>query len=98
MLINNHHFLNTPDRVQARHARQLSDAIALNLNVPDGSGLVPYLAPGEARNNREAIRLWVISRVDLMPTITPSIVEQSSVLLADTINSALEAHQVEYLS
>jgi hypothetical protein len=96
MLFNNHELLNSPNRIMARHARQLSDAIILNLHIPEGSGLVPYLAPGQAQSNREAIRLWVSSHVNLLPVITPTTVESSSQRLADEINRALDMTQQEF--
>lgn len=96
MLLNNYRLLNTDKKVQARHARQLSDAIIMTLQIPDGSGLIPYLAPGQAQSNREAIRVWLVDHVDLLNTITPTVVESSSQRLANHLNNVINMTQQEF--
>lgn len=96
MLLNNQALLNTPKNVQARHARQLSDAIVMTLQIPDGSGLIPYLAPGQAQSNREAVRIWLVDHVDLETTITPTIVESSSQRLASHLNNVIDMTLQEF--
>lgn len=47
---------------QLEYSRQinvLADALIYALNIEPGKALVPFLAPLNARDNREAVAIWV---------------------------------------
>ena len=90
MYLDSQKFLNTREKTTARNAFQLTDALMLKMSVPAGSALVPYLAAGNARNNREAILKWVKQNVDLHQMITASLITEVAAdlynLLEETIH------------
>ncbi|MEN8719222.1 MAG: hypothetical protein ABF296_03020 [Oceanococcaceae bacterium] len=52
---------------QVRHSRELcrlADALVYSLNIAHGSALVPYLAPGRAGTNRDAVVEWLRAELD----------------------------------
>ena len=52
---------------QVRHSRELcrlADALVYSLSIAQGSALVPYLAPGRAGSNREAVIEWLKDQLD----------------------------------
>ncbi len=52
----------------SRQVNQLADALSYALNIQHGTALVPFLAPLNARDNREAVACWVsqeLSRPDI---------------------------------
>lgn len=56
---------------QAEHSRELgrlADALVYSLKIANGSALVPFIAPGRATNNRDAVLQWLRSEFD-MPSL-----------------------------
>lgn len=52
---------------QVRNSRELcrlADALVYSLNIAHGSALVPYLAPGRAATNRDAVIEWLRGELD----------------------------------
>ncbi len=52
---------------QAEHSRELcrlADALVYGLNLADGSALVPFIAPGRATNNRDAVLEWLCQQLE----------------------------------
>lgn len=76
MYLNNAEFLYDPKKIKARHAAQLTDALMIQVSIPHGYGLVPYLAPGSTLNNHSALKQWVVNNVDLLEPVTPGHVSQ----------------------
>ena len=46
-------------RCFTRRVAHLADALYYALNIQDGACLVPFLAPSQARDNREAVAVWL---------------------------------------
>lgn len=52
---------------QAEHSRglcRLADALVYRLKIAHGSALVPFIAPGRATNNRDAVLEWLRKEFD----------------------------------
>ena len=90
MYLNNDEFLNTPEKLQAQNARQLTDALMLRMQIPNNQSLVPYLSPGTNKNNRRALFEWVKANVDLKEVVTPSLISHTEVELADFLQEIVE--------
>lgn len=88
MYLNNDEFLNDPKKIKARHASQLTDALMLQVSIPHGYGLVPYLAPGSTMNNHSALKRWVTNNVDLLEPVTASQVSHVAVELIEFLDEA----------
>lgn len=55
---------------RVRHSRdlgQIADALVFSLNIVHGSALVPYLAPGCAGTNRDAVVEWLRTEFNTPP-------------------------------
>jgi hypothetical protein len=83
MYLNNKAFLNTPEDIRARNARQLTDALMLQMRIFNDYSLVPYLSPGTNKTNKAALMEWVQQHVDLNEVITPSVISHTAAELAD---------------
>lgn len=78
MYLNNQTFLDTPEKIKARNARQLTDALMLRMQIPNNQSLVPYLSPGSSKTNKTALIDWVNQHVDLTEVVTPSLISHTA--------------------
>lgn len=92
MYLNNKAFLNTPENIRARNARQLTDALMLQMQIFNNCSLVPYLSPGTNKTNKTALMEWIQKHVDLTEVITPSVISHTAAELADFIQEQAGHH------
>jgi len=90
MYLNNQTFLDTPEKIKARNARQLADALMLRMQIPNNQSLVPYLSPGTNKNNKTALIDWVNQHADLTEVVTPSLISHTATELMDHLQALTE--------
>lgn len=90
MYLNNRTFLDTPAKIKARNARQLTDALMLRMQIPNNQSLVPYLSPGAHKTNKTALIDWVNQHVDLNHVVTPALISHTEAELADYLQEIIE--------
>lgn len=92
MYLNNQTFLNTPEKIKARNARQLRDALMLRMQIPNNQSLVPYLSPGTDKTNKTALMDWIGQHVDLNEVVTPSLISHTEAELVDHLQEQIEGY------